>query len=122
MADVVRAALVQAEWTGDKQSMIDLHVELARQAARDDARVVCFQELFSGPYFCQIQDPAYHEHAEPVPDGPTVELMREVARDTGMVMVVPVYEREQEGLLYNTAAVIDADGTYLGAYDSLVAP
>jgi N-carbamoylputrescine amidase len=116
MADVVRAALVQARWTGDKDSMIDTHVDLARRAAGDGARVICFQELFYGPYFCQVQDPVHFEYAEAIPDGPTTERMCEVARDTGMVMVVPMYEREQEGVLYNTAAVIDADGCFLGKY------
>jgi len=116
MADVVRAALVQAKWTGDKQSMIDVHVELARKAAGDGSRVICFQELFYGPYFCQVQDPVHFELAEAVPDGPTTERMCELARDTGMVVIAPMYEREQEGVLYNTAAVIDADGRFLGKY------
>ena len=59
MADVIRAALVQTSWTGDKESMIKVHEEYARQAAADGAKVICFQELFYGPYFCQVQDPQY---------------------------------------------------------------
>ena len=78
--------------------------------------MLCFQELFAGPYFCQVQDPQYYGLVERVPDGPTVELMRSLARETGMVLVVPVYEEEQPGVYYNTAAVIDADGRYLGKY------
>jgi N-carbamoylputrescine amidase len=78
-------------------------------------QVICFQELFYGPYFCQVQDAAYYEYAESVP-GPTVERFQAIAADTGMVMVLPVYEQEQPGVLYNTAAVIDADGSYLGKY------
>jgi beta-ureidopropionase len=116
MPNVVRAALVQTKWTGDKASMIDLHVDYARQAASQGAQVMCFQELFYGPYFCQVQDTEYYDYAEPVPDGPTTQAMIELARELQMVLVVPVYEQEQEGLLYNTAAVIDADGTYLGKY------
>ncbi len=113
--DVVRAALVQTKWTGDKESMIAANVALARQAADQGAQVLCFQELFYGPYFCQVQDPEHFSYTESIP-GPTTELMQELARDTHMVLVVPIYEVEQEGVFYNTAIVIDADGTYLGKY------
>ncbi|MFD3400481.1 nitrilase-related carbon-nitrogen hydrolase [Kribbella sp. NPDC058693] len=115
MADVVRAALVQTSWTGDKESMIKAHEDYARQAAAAGAKVICFQELFYGPYFCQKQDAEYYEYAESVP-GPTTERFAALAQELGMVMVLPVYEQEQPGVLYNTAAVIDADGTYLGKY------
>jgi len=115
MADVVRAALVQAAWTGDKESMTKLHEDYARQAASQGVEVICFQELFYGPYFCQVQDSAYYEYAESIP-GPTLERFQAIAAETQMVMVLPMYEREQEGVLYNTAAVVDADGSYLGKY------
>ncbi len=115
MADVVRAALVQTSWTGDKESMIKAHEEYARQAAAAGAQVICFQELFYGPYFCQLQDTEYYEYAESVP-GPTTERFAALAKELGLVMVLPVYEEEQPGVLYNTAAVIDADGKYLGKY------
>jgi beta-ureidopropionase len=111
----VRAALVQATWTGDKESMIAHHEEQARLAAAEGAQVICFQELFYGPYFCQVQDSGYYEYAESVP-GPTTERFARLAGELGLVMVLPVYEQEQPGLLYNTAAVIDADGSYLGKY------
>ncbi|MGH3098926.1 MAG: nitrilase-related carbon-nitrogen hydrolase [Streptosporangiales bacterium] len=113
---VVRAALVQASWTGSKDSMVERGVAYAREAATRGAQVVCFQELFYGPYFCQVQDNAYLEYTEPVPDGPTMRLMCDLARETGQVLIVPVYEIEQPGVYYNTAAVIDADGTYLGKH------
>jgi beta-ureidopropionase len=115
MPTTVRAALVQTTWTGDKESMIKAHEEYAREAAGQGAKVVCFQELFYGPYFCQVQDAKFYEYAEAVP-GPTVERFAALAGELGMVMVLPVYEEEQPGVLYNTAAVIDADGTYLGKY------
>ncbi len=115
MSDVIRAALVQTNWTGDKESMIKAHEEYARQAAAAGAKVICFQELFYGPYFCQVQDPEYYEYAESVP-GPTTERFQALAAELGMVMVLPMYEREQPGVLYNTAAVVDADGSYLGKY------
>ncbi|MGN5380895.1 nitrilase-related carbon-nitrogen hydrolase [Streptomyces lasalocidi] len=116
MANVVRAALVQATWTGDTESMVAKHEAHARAAARQGAQVIGFQEVFNAPYFCQVQEPGHYRWAEPVPDGPTVRRMRELARETGMVTVVPVFEVEQSGFYYNTAAVIDADGTYLGKY------
>jgi beta-ureidopropionase len=112
---IVRAALVQAVWTGDKESMIAHHEEQARLAAAEGARVICFQELFYGPYFCQVQESKFYEYAEAVP-GPVTERFAALALELGMVMVLPVYEIEQPGFLYNTAAVIDADGTYLGKY------
>ena len=115
MTDVVRAALVQTTWTGDKESMIKAHEDYARDAAAQGAKVICFQELFYGPYFCQVQDAAYYEYAESVP-GPTTERFQALAAELGMVMVLPMYEKEQEGVLYNTAAVVDADGEYLGKY------
>jgi len=116
VANVVRAALVQTEWTGDKQSMIDRNVAYARQAAEQGAQVMCFQELFYGPYFCQVQENEHFDYAEPIPDGPTTIAMQDLAKETGMVLVIPMFEKEDDGFFYNTAAVIDADGTYLGKY------
>jgi beta-ureidopropionase len=116
MARTVRGALVQACWTGDKDSMIEKHINYARQAAQQGAQVMCFQELFYGPYFCQVQDRKYYTYTEPIPDGPTTRIMQDLARDTKMVLVVPMYEEDGPGIYYNTAAVIDADGTYLGKY------
>jgi N-carbamoylputrescine amidase len=106
---------VQTTWTGDKETMIKAHEEYAREAAAQGAKVMCFQELFYGPYFCQVQDAQYYEYAESIP-GPTTERFQALARELEMVMVLPMYEQEQPGVLYNTAAVVDADGTYLGKY------
>ncbi|HTW08570.1 MAG TPA: nitrilase-related carbon-nitrogen hydrolase [Acidimicrobiales bacterium] len=116
MPETVRAALVQSRWTGDKGSMIEAAVGLAREAAAQGARVLCFQELFYGPYFCQVQDSQYFSFTEAVPGGPTCEMMQGLAKELGMVLVVPVFEQEQPGVYYNTAFVVDADGTYLGKY------
>ena len=112
---IVRAALVQTSWTGDKESMITVHEDYAREAAAQGAQVICFQELFYGPYFCQLQDSKFYEYAESVP-GPTTERIAALAAELNLVIVAPVYEREMDGLLYNTAVVIDADGSYLGKY------
>ncbi|MER8185928.1 nitrilase-related carbon-nitrogen hydrolase [Kitasatospora sp. NPDC094015] len=116
MSRVVRAALFQTAWTGDKETMIAAHERAARAAAADGARIIGFQEVFNAPYFCQVQEPEHYAWAEPVPDGPTVQRMKSLAKELGMVIVVPVYEIEQSGFYYNTAAVIDADGSYLGKY------
>ena len=118
MPRIVRGALLQAEWTGDKESMIQKHEKAAHDAAQQGAQVMLFQELFYGPYFCQVQDPKYYEYTEKIPDGPTTKRMQDLARATGMVLVVPMYEEDEQaaGIYYNTAAVIDADGKYLGKY------
>jgi beta-ureidopropionase len=116
MSDTVRAALFQTRWTGDKASMLDVHENAAREAAAQGAKVICFQELFYGPFFCQVQDTDFYTYAESVPDGPTVQRFSALAKELGMVMVLPVYEEEQPGVLYNTAAVVDANGSFLGRY------
>ncbi len=116
MSDVVRAAIVQAAWTGDQESMVEQHEKYVAEAAAAGTQVMCFQELFNGPYFCQVQEPEYYSYAEAIPDGPTTKRFQEIAAKHGMVLVLPMYEEEQPGFLYNTAAVIDADGTYLGKY------
>jgi N-carbamoylputrescine amidase len=113
---VVRAAILQTDWTGDKESMIEKHEKYMAEAAAQGARVMCFQELFYGPYFCQVQDAAFYSYAEAIPDGPTTKRFQELAAKHEMVLVLPMYEQEKPGLLYNTAAVIDADGSYLGKY------
>ena len=116
MARTVTSAIVQVGWTGDKESMIELHEKYVAEAAAAGTQVMCFQELFYGPYFCQVQDTEFYGYAEAIPDGPTTKRFQELAAKHEMVLVLPMYEREKAGFLYNTAAVIDADGTYLGKY------
>ena len=116
MSRTVKAALLQTDWTGDQESMTDKHEEAAREASAQGAEVICFQELFYGPYFCQVQDTEYYSYTEPIPEGPTTKRFQSVAKELGMVMVLPMYEFVQAGQYFNTAAVIDADGTYLGKY------
>jgi len=124
MARIVRGGLIQtaASHPGSaplkkiKAAMIEKHLGFLEQAAKKGCQVVCLQELFYGPYFCAEQKTKWYDLTEPVPNGPTVQLMMETAKRLGMVLVVPVYEVEQAGVFYNTAAVIDADGQYLGKY------
>jgi len=111
----VRAALIQAQANMSKQDAVDKHIKMIADAAGQGAQVVGLQEIFHGPYFCAEQDPKWYGTAEPE-DGPTVTRMREVAREHGIVLVVPWYEEEQPGVYYNTACVIERDGTVLGKY------
>ncbi len=99
-----------------RQSMIEAHIPLIEDAGKQGVQVLCFQEVFTQPYFCPSQDVKWYDAAEKIPDGPTVSLMSEYAKKYNMVIVVPIYEEEMPGVYYNTAAVIDADGTYLGKY------
>jgi N-carbamoylputrescine amidase len=99
-----------------KQAMIEKHVELIRQAAKDGAQIACLQEIFYGPYFCAEQSARWYDSTEPVPNGPTIRLMQDVAKELRLALIVPVYEVECEGIYYNTAAVIDGEGKYLGKY------
>jgi N-carbamoylputrescine amidase len=91
-------------------------------AASQGAQVVCLQELFYGPYFCAEQNKKWYDLTERIPDGPTVRLMQNLAAKHEMVIVVPIYEEEMTGVYYNTAAVIDADGKYLGKFRKLHLP
>ena len=124
MPRVTRAALIQAtnalpdsdDLPQIKQANIDKHVELIRLAADKGAQVCCLQELFYAPYFPAEQDTRWYDLAEPIPDGPTITLMKDLAKQNAMVLVVPIYEQEMPGVLYNTAAVIDDEGNYLGKY------
>ncbi len=99
-----------------KAAMIDKHVGYIEQAAAAGAQIVCLQEIFYGPYFCAEQKTRWYESTEAVPDGPTTRLMMDLARKHGIALIVPVYEVEQTGVYFNTAAVIDSSGKYLGKY------
>src|SRR3984957_3657694 len=120
----VRCALIQASnaiptdrpLAQIRKAMIDKHLKLIQQAAKKKAQILCLQELFYGPYFCAEQNARWYELTEKVPDGPTLTRMQKLAKKYEMVLVVPIYEKEMTGLFYNTAAVFDADGTYLGKY------
>jgi len=98
-----------------KQAMFDKHVPLIEEAGKKGVQILCLQEIFNGPYFCPSQDKRWYAAAESVP-GPTTEAVAKLAAKYRMAVVVPVYEREMAGVLYNTAAVYDADGSYLGKY------
>ena len=96
-------------------AMVQKHIPFIEDAGKQGVQILCLQEIFNTPYFCPGQDNAWYASAEAVP-GPTTELMQDYAKKYNMVIIVPIYEKEQAGVLYNTAAVIDADGKYLGKY------
>ena len=124
MARIVRGGLIQATLALSseqpiekvKQAMIDKHIKLIGEAATKGVQILSLQELFYGPYFCAEQETKWYSLVEEIPNGPTVKLMQEVAKKYGMVLVIPIYEVENQGVYYNTTAVIDADGKYLGKY------
>ncbi|MET0553144.1 MAG: nitrilase-related carbon-nitrogen hydrolase [Vicinamibacteria bacterium] len=125
MPRVVRCGVIQAANVKSPESaslaeirdaMIEKHLAMIADAAAKGVQILCLQELFYGPYFAAEQDPRWYGFTERVPDGPTVKLMQEQAKKHGMAMVVPVYEEEATGVYYNTAAVLDADGSFLGKY------
>lgn len=99
-----------------KEKAIAKHMVLIEEAIAKGAQIICLQEIFYGPYFCAEQTVKWYGAAEPIPDGPTTQRFQEVARKNNVVIVLPIYEKAAEGVYYNTAAVIDADGTYLGKY------
>jgi len=98
-----------------QQAALEHHLPFIEEAGKKGVQILCLQEIFNGPYFCPSQDVRWYDAAETVP-GPMTDLMSEYAKKYEMVMIVPVYEYVQPGVYYNTAAVIDADGTYLGKY------
>jgi N-carbamoylputrescine amidase len=101
--------------------MIQKHLPLIEEAGKKGVNILCLQELFYGPYFCAEQDIKWYGNAEKVP-GPTTERFSEYAKKYQMVMIIPVYEMEIDGVYYNTAAVIDADGKYLGKFRKVHIP
>ena len=98
-----------------KEAMVQKHIPLIEDAGEQGVQILCLQEIFQHAVFLSGAGCKWYESAEPVP-GPTTARMAEYAKKYNMVIIVPVYEKEQAGFLYNTAAVIDADGTYLGKY------
>ena len=120
----LRGGLIQMALKGDtsespatiRDKMIAAHLPLIDQAGKAGVQVLCMQEVFTQPYFCPSQDRKWYAAAEAIPDGPTTRLMQEYAKKYAMVIVVPIYEEAMTGVYYNTAAVIDADGSYLGKY------
>ncbi|HKP37956.1 MAG TPA: nitrilase-related carbon-nitrogen hydrolase [Pyrinomonadaceae bacterium] len=124
MPRIVKCGLIQAKHAGPTDAPIadiiranvDKHLGMIADAAKQGVQILCMQEVFTTPYFCAEQTVRWYDAVEKIPDGPTTKLMQETAKKHNMVIIVPIYEEEITGIYYNTAAVIDADGTYLGKY------
>ncbi len=130
MPRIVRCSLIQASNVGlpeqslaqVKQAMMDKHETYIAQAAEAGSQITCLQEIFYGPYFCAEQQIRWYDFTEKIPDGPTIKRMQDLARKHHMAIIVPIYEIENEGVFYNTAAVIDNTGAYLGKYRKMHIP
>ncbi len=124
MSRIIKCGLIQAHNIAPtdapiaeiKRANLAHQMKMVEDAAKQGVQMLCFQEIFTTPYFCAEQQTRWYEAVEKIPDGETVKLMRDVAKQFGMVLIVPVYEEEMSGVYYNSAAVIDADGKYLGKY------
>jgi len=124
MPRIVRSSLIQAANAAPpeaplakvKQAMMEKHETYIAQAAQAGSQITCLQEIFYGPYFCAEQQTRWYDFTEPIPGGPTIQRMQELAKKHRMALIVPIYEIEQEGIFYYPAAVIDGSGNYLGKY------
>ncbi|MBA4122941.1 MAG: acyltransferase [Acidobacteria bacterium] len=124
MSRIIKCGLIQAANVAPtdapieeiKKANLDHQMKMVEDASKQGVQMLCFQEIFTTPYFCAEQQTRWYEAVEKIPDGKTVKMMQDVAKQTGMVLIVPIYEEEMSGIYYNSAAVIDADGKYLGKY------
>ncbi len=124
MPRIVKCGLIQTSLAADandkiekiREAQIERTLKYIDQAGKEGVQMLCMQEIFTGPYFCAEQNPRWYDAVEHIPEGPTTRLMQEYAKKYNMVIVVPIYEEEEAGVYYNTAAVIDAGGAYLGKY------
>lgn len=119
--DIISVGLIQTDCSSNIKDNYDRTVSLIRDAAAQGAKVICLQELFLTPYFCQVENTDFFDLAEPIP-GPTTEMLCDLARELEVVLVASLFEKRARGLYHNTAAVIDADGTYLGKYRKMHIP
>src|SRR5262245_21660751 len=120
-ADTIRIALVQMRCEPDPEANMAKAIDRLHQAATAGAQVTCLPELFRTPYFCQREDPAHFDLAEPIP-GPSSDRLAKVARETGTVVVASLFERRTAGVYHNTAVVFDSDGALLGLYRKMHIP
>ena len=124
MSRIIKCGLIQARNVAASKAPIDEvkkanvehQMKMVENAVSQGVQVLCFQEIFNMPYFCAEQETKWYDAAERVPDGPTIRIMRDVAKQYEMVLTVSIYEEEMLGVYYNTAAIIDADGKFLGKY------
>jgi len=118
----VKIGLLQTWADTDPEANLRRMLALANAAADQGAQIISTQELFRSPYFCQSEDHANFALAEEIPDGPSTRAFAELARERGVVVIASLFERRAAGIYHNTAAIIDADGTYLGKYRKMHIP
>lgn len=121
MTKKVKIGLVQNRCTMDLAENIAAAERGVREAAGRGAQIICLQELFTSVYFCQVEDHKYFQLGESIP-GPTTEKMQVLAKELGVVIIASLFERRAPGVYHNTAAIIDADGSYLGKYRKMHIP
>ncbi len=117
----VNLGLIQTHATDDKTDNLRSTVALVRDAAKRGAQIICLQELFLTPYFCKREDTALFDLAEPVP-GDTTKIFGDLARELSVVIITSLFEKRAPGLYHNTAAILDADGAFLGKYRKMHIP
>ena len=113
--------IIQDSASDDREATVNASVERIREAAKRGAQIVCLKELFDAPYFCKSQKCERFDLAEPIP-GPTTDRMQALAKELGIVLIVPVFEKQARGVYRNSAAIIDADGSLLGVYRKMHIP
>jgi N-carbamoylputrescine amidase len=118
----VTLGLLQHACVADPKANLQKALELAEKAAQQGAQIICTQEMFRSQYFCQSEDHANFALAEPIPNGPSTEAFRELAKKYGVVIVASLFEKRASGLYHNTAVIIDADGSVLGVYRKMHIP
>jgi N-carbamoylputrescine amidase len=121
IADTFTLGLVQMRCEPERAANLERTLSAIHRAARNGAQIICLQELFRSPYFCQRQDPSLFDLAETIP-GPTTERLAQAARETGAVLAASLFERRTAGVYHNTAVVFDADGRMCGLYRKMHIP
>ena len=122
MSSIVKLGLIQTHASADPADNLRRQLELMEQAADRGAQILCSQELFRAPYFCQSEDHANFQLAEEIPGGPSTEAFTALAKKRGVVLIGSLFEKRSAGLYHNTAIIIDADGTLLGRYRKMHIP
>ena len=117
----VKVGIVQMSCVQDKEVNLQKAIAKIREAALQGAQIVCLQELFTSLYFCDTEDYNHFQLAESIP-GPSTEMLQNLARENRIVIIASLFEKRAQGIYHNTAAVIDADGSYLGKYRKMHIP
>ena len=117
----VKIGLVQKSCQESKENNILEAIDQIRKTAKMGANIICLQEIFSTLYFCDVEDHDNFKLAEPIP-GETTERLQALSKELGVVIIASMFEKRTKGLYFNTTAVIDADGEYLGKYRKMHIP